>query len=67
MSSQDLLKRWNDAMVSALATQQPELSDEELEVVSGPHVRTGVSAGGVTSGPTCGCGTSRCSWEPSLC
>jgi len=62
MSSQDLLKKWNDAMVSALATQQPELSDEELEVVSGPHVRTGVSAGAFTSSPTCGCSSLACSY-----
>ena len=66
MAVQDLIKKWDDALMSALCAAQQhgprqELSNEDLEAVSGPaamalSVRTGVVAGGgYTKKPTCGC------------
>lgn len=56
MTIRDLTKNWNEALASALSEQKPEISDKDLETTA-LDVRSGVVAGGVTSGPTCGCGT----------
>ncbi|MBU0496276.1 MAG: hypothetical protein KKA73_28100 [Chloroflexi bacterium] len=67
MATRDLIKKWDEALATALSARQSQLDDRDLEVASGPDamamdVRSGLVAGGsFTKSPTCGCSSLMCS------